>query len=128
MFLHRKEVLAAEGDKNYNKNYEYIEYFRKAMSNSSDPEFKESALFQVISAEAERDFYEPSLRQINHLIQIDEKPNQEITEPRWEIYKISVSFTPKGKTVLLRPQKAKTWSRKLYPFSVIIHAHAKKYF
>ena len=32
------------------------------------------------------------LRQINHLIQIDEKPNLELKEPRWEIYKISISF------------------------------------
>ena len=34
-----------------------------------------------------------SSRQINHLIQFDEKPNLEIQEPRWEIYKISISFS-----------------------------------
>ena len=37
------------------------------------------------------------LRQINHLIQIDEKPNLELKEPRWEIYKISISFSFQSK-------------------------------
>ena len=74
------------------KDYSYIEYFRKAMMNETDPCKKEDTLQLVKFYEAERDYYTPSLRQINHLIQIDEKPNLELMEPKWELYKISISF------------------------------------
>ena len=71
------------------RDYGYIEYFRKSMKNAYDPGLVYS---QIKLHEAERDYYTESLWQINHLIQIDEKPNLELKEPRWEIYKISVSF------------------------------------
>ena len=53
--------------------------------------------WMVTYDEAERDYFTASLRQINHLIQIDEKPNLEMMEPRWELYKISISFQHIGK-------------------------------
>ena len=74
------------------KNYAYIEYYRKSMMNTKDPSDKEEELQLVKFHEGRRDYFTPSLRQINHLIQIDEKPNLEIMEPKWELYKISISF------------------------------------
>ena len=62
------------------------------MMNSKDPSEKELILQHVKFYEGIRDYYTPSLRQINHLIQIDEKPNLELMEPKWELYKISISF------------------------------------
>ena len=62
------------------------------MMNSQDPSHKEETLQFVKFHEGIRDYSTPSLRQINHLIQIDEKPNLELMEPKWELYKISISF------------------------------------
>ena len=73
-------------------DYAYIEYFRKAMINDTDPCGKENMLQCVKFHEGQRDYSTPSVRQINHLIQIDEKPNLELMEPKWELYKISISF------------------------------------
>ena len=73
-------------------DYSYIEFYRKAMMNSQDPSHKEETLQFVKFHEGNRDYFTPSLRQINHLIQIDEKPNLELMEPKWELYKISISF------------------------------------
>ena len=73
------------------RDFEFIEYFKKAMANSTDPDEKRRCLVQTKVNEAQRDYFIPSLRQINHLVQIDEKP-LELKEPRCEIYKISLSF------------------------------------
>jgi len=80
-------------------DYSYIEYLHKAMANATNEskEYKMD-LFQIIRVhEGFRDYYGSSLWQINHLIQLDEKPNLELKEPRWEIYKISLSFLTKCK-------------------------------
>ena len=79
------------------RDYGYIEYFRKSveshLKNPSDA-YSLGGLIEFIHYnEAERDYYNPSLRQINHLIQIDQKPNLELMEPKWELYKISLSFS-----------------------------------
>ena len=77
-------------------DYSYIEYLHKAMTNESKEDKME--LFHLIKMhEGFRDCYGSSLRQINHLIQLDAKPNLELKEPRWEIYKISLSFLTKRK-------------------------------
>ena len=60
--------------------------------NSKSPSQKQQILRTIRINEGIRDCYTPSLKQINHLIQIDEKPNLELMEPKWELYKISVSF------------------------------------
>ena len=73
-------------------DYSYIEYYKKAMVNIKDPSEKERILQDVKFHEGMRDYDTPSLRQINHLIQIDEKPNLELMEPKWELYKISISI------------------------------------
>ena len=80
-------------------DYSYIEYLHKAMANATDASQENKMdLFHLIKArEGFRDYNDSSLRQINHLIQLDEKPNLELKEPRWEIYKISLSFLTKCK-------------------------------
>ena len=82
------------------KDYSYIEYLRKSMvackfdSTPSDVRQKEGFMNLIRFHETKRDYFTVSLRQVNHLIQIDEKPNLEIMEPKWELYKISISFPP----------------------------------
>ena len=77
-------------------DYSYIEYLHKAMANT--PKEDKMELFHLIKMhEGFRDYYSSSLWQINHLIQLDEEPNLDLKEPRWEIYKISLSFLKKCK-------------------------------
>ena len=73
-------------------DYGYIEYFKKAMENQPDPDKKSKLFHRIKYNEALRDFHVGPLRHINHLIQIDGKPNLELKEQRCEIYKISLSF------------------------------------
>ena len=83
-------------------DYSYIEYLRKAVdscndSNCTDAAYGKMRLFHLLKLhEGFRDYYTPSLRHINHLIQLDKKLNLELNEPRCEIYKISLSFLTKG--------------------------------
>ena len=76
-------------------DYGYIQYYHKAMENSPDSELEIQLSRAILSGEARRDYYTTSLRQINHLIQIG-TPNLELQEPRWEIYKVSVSVSLPG--------------------------------
>ena len=96
-FLYQKQALktVVNGFHRYhpeNHDYGYIEYFRKSMLNDMDPFTKECMAKRIKVHEGRRDYFTESLRQINHLIQIDEKPNVQLTEPEWELYKISISF------------------------------------
>ena len=89
------------------KDYSYIEYLRKSMvackfdSTAPDIRQKESFLNLLRFHETKRDYFTASLRQVNHLIQIDERPNLDLIEPKWELYKISLSFQPIRKFKLL---------------------------
>ena len=76
------------------KDFSYINLFKKAYKYAKTGEQKNEALHLLRSTETMRDFYTGSLRQINHLIQIDKTPNTELKEARWEIYKISINFKP----------------------------------
>ena len=78
-------------------NYGYIEYLHKAMANRTDASENVEDFHMIKMHESFRDYYSISLWPINHLIQLDEKPNFELKEPRWEIYKISLSFELKRK-------------------------------
>ena len=83
------------------RNYDYIEIYRKShelvlADPSVDAEGKEHSYHSLLEREAIRDYHIESLRQINNLLQIDQKPNLELAEPKEELYKISVSFRPKG--------------------------------
>ena len=81
------------------RDYSYIDFFRRAYENETEPARKIGRLHVLRENEARRDFHTGSIRQINHLIQFDPKPNLELKEARQEIYKISVSFEPKCKFV-----------------------------
>ena len=77
------------------KDYTYIEYYRKAYENEDgerNPMEKDLYLYCFREAEVNRYYFTGSLWQINHLIQFDSKPNLELKEPRLEIFKISLSF------------------------------------
>ena len=80
-------------------DYSYIEYLHKAMANATDASKEDKMdLFHLIKGhEGFRDYYSSALWHINHLIQLDEEPNLDLKEPRWEIYKISLSFLKKCK-------------------------------
>ena len=78
-------------------NYGYIEYFRKAMEAYPCPSSRKRLFYQIKFLEGMRDYHIQSLKPINHLIQIDEKPNLELMEPKWELYKISISFQAIGR-------------------------------
>ena len=78
-------------------DHSYIEYFYKAMANEPSESLKANIFHTIKLHEADRDYHKSSLRQINHLIQLDERPNFELKEPRCEIYKISLSFLMKCK-------------------------------
>jgi len=75
----------------WERDYGYIEYFRKAMENTPGS-YKDSLSLEIKYHEGCRDYFTPSLWPVNHLIQIDEKPNLELNEPKWELYKISITF------------------------------------
>ena len=80
-------------------DYNCIEYYQKAYENETDPAKKENTLNLLRSTNARRDFYIGSLRQINHLFQIDPEPNRDFTEAKWEMYKISINFEPRGNLI-----------------------------
>ena len=87
------------------RDYSYIGYMKESVVacnfnlTASDEIFRQKELRQrelflnlIRYHESKRDLFSPSLRQVNHLIQIDEKPNLELLEPKGELYKISLSF------------------------------------
>ena len=84
------------------RDYEYVAYYRKA-ADYTENECRDQKYGRNLMAklhEGLRDYFTASIRQINHLIQIDKKPNLELKEPKWELYKISVSFQPIGKFIV----------------------------
>ena len=74
------------------KDYSYIDLFRKAYEEEERPLKKMKLLHELRESEAKRDFFTGSIRQIQYLIQLDPTPNLELKQARCEIYKISVSF------------------------------------
>ena len=104
-------------------DYEYIDYYKKALENTRDPNERSQDLDRIKYHEAFRDYFAPSLRHINHLVQIDEKPNLELKEPQCQIYKISSSFQPilsKYVTIILltlKPLSVNFWDH--HPASIM---------
>ena len=68
------------------------------MTADSDPN-KPYISDMILEGEALKDFYTPSMKHIKPTIQLDEKPESNIKEPRWEIYKISLSFPSSGELI-----------------------------
>ena len=79
------------------KDYSYIEVFRKAYNNSEL--FKMDYLNTLRDAEIRRDYNLGSMKHIDHLIQLDQKPNIGLKEAKCELYKITISFSPLSKMI-----------------------------
>ena len=76
------------------QDYGYIDTLRKSMNGTTDLCKKKIIANTIEWEESKRDYFTVSLRPIKHLIQFDQKPNMELAEPRWELYKVSISFQP----------------------------------
>ena len=76
------------------QDYGYIDTLRKGIRIEPDPRQKEDLSKTLKWEESKRDYNTASLRPIKHLIQLDQKPNLELVEPKWELYKVSISFQP----------------------------------
>ena len=79
-----------------NWDFSYIDYYKKAYALTTIIADKKSLSNMIVEAEALKEIRTPSLKSIKPLIQLDEKPNLEIKEPRWELYKVSLSFKTTG--------------------------------
>ena len=75
----------------HERDYSYIEYYRKAYENMQIEEEKRYYYFMLLHAEAARDYNTTSIRQIDHLVQLG-KPNFDLKEPECDLYKVSISF------------------------------------
>ena len=84
------------------RDYSYIEFHRKAFDYEKNPVKKENWLLALIDAECRRDYHTGSLKQIRHAIQFDRKANSDFTEPKLEIYKLSVAFQPICKKIFTK--------------------------
>ena len=73
-------------------DYGFAEYYRKSYENDTPGFRKQSVWLDWQNAEAMRDFYSGSITEIKHLVQLDQTTNRDLQEPKWELYKISISF------------------------------------
>ena len=87
------------------KDYSYIDFFRKSYNCDHDPVSKEITFHAIRDSELRREYHIGSIKQINHAIQYDQKPNRRLEEPQCEIYKITINFTPISKTIYIVRRK-----------------------
>lgn len=73
------------------RNYNFIEYTRKAYEYETSPYEKEKTLTYLRLQEAVRDYNTGQITEIHNCIQFDQRPS-DLRESRWDIYKISLSF------------------------------------
>ena len=72
-------------------DYSFVDYYQKAYEFAQHDADKSAAWVILRQAEARRDFYTGMIKEIKRLEQFDSKPNLELTEPKWEIYKITIT-------------------------------------
>ena len=87
------------------KDYSYIDFFRKSYNCDHDPVSKEITFHAIRDSELRREYHIGSIKQINHAIQYDQKPNRRLEEPQCEIYRITINFTPISKTIYIVRRK-----------------------
>ena len=75
----------------YEIDYDYIKYFKKAYEHAEAHQ-KDFYFINYTYVKNLRDYYMGSIRQIKHLIQFDSRPNHDLIEPKWEIYKVTLTF------------------------------------
>ena len=85
--MKQKDLLPSQWD------WSFLEYFRKAVDLEPSDEMKKGILHALRHCEATHDLWTESIKDIYPLIQFDPIPNQELKEPKIELYKISISFT-----------------------------------
>ena len=83
------------------KDYSFIDYFRKSYNCDHDPVRNEITFHGIRDSEIRREYHKGSIKQINHAIQFDQKPNRRLEEPQCEIYKITINFLPISKTIYI---------------------------
>ena len=71
-------------------NFGFIEYFRRSYENETDATRANETLHLLRTSEAQRDYFHGDLKQIQNMIQIG-RPNYDLKEAQWELYKLSVS-------------------------------------
>ena len=72
-------------------DYSYMTLLARALENTSDPALKKQYYAELVHSEAHRDYHMGSIKQFKSLIQIDERPDSEIKEAKWDLFKISMS-------------------------------------
>ena len=92
-------------------DWSFLEYYRKAVDLESSHERKKGILHALRHCEATRDLWTESIKDIYPLIQFDPIPNQELREPKIELYKVSISFTGGN----LTSWKYIYWNTVVYP-------------
>lgn len=84
-----------------NRDYNFIEDYRKAYTLEQGLD-KRNYFVLLKDAEARHDYDTGLMMDIKHLIQLDPTPRRDLTEAKWEIYKISISFGFHGKNFFRR--------------------------
>ena len=79
------------------RDFSFLEFIRKAVEYETDEKVKLEYLHALRYDEANRDLWTESIKEINPLIQFVPGPNLELKEAKVELYKISVSFSSRGK-------------------------------
>ena len=72
-------------------DYSYMTLLARALENTSDPDLKKKYYAELVHSEAHRDYHMGSIKQFKSLVQIDERPDTEIKEAKWDLFKISMS-------------------------------------
>ena len=91
MLRNRQDEFSEENTPPSQWDYSFVEYYRKAYEFAEDDAVKYSGWIVWRQAEARRDFYTGMIKEIKSLEQFDSKPNLELREPKWEIYKITIT-------------------------------------
>ena len=78
-------------------DFSFLEFIRKAVEYEADEKVKLEYLHALRNHEAIHDIWTASIKEINPLIQFCPGPNLELKEAKVELYKISVSFSSRGK-------------------------------
>ena len=92
-----------------NRNFDFIDHFRKAFELEKDLAKKEGFFNYIKHAEALRDYQLEIMHEIKNLIQYDTKPI-ELNNVRSEAFKVSFSFTYRSKLFKMTDQCTDVYS------------------
>ena len=78
------------------EDYNYIPLLRKAIEHETDISLQKDYHAALVHSETHRDFYMGSIKQFKTLSQVDIKPDYELKEAKWDLFKISMSDISRG--------------------------------